>query len=331
MFKGKVMGRLVDGEWVSETKWNTLDGRFERVDASFRNWITATGEAGPTGEGGFAAESGRYHLYVAAACPWAHRTMIFRKLKGLENFISVSLVDPVADDGGWRFTDEHPDHLFGSERLHQVYSRARKGVTSRVSVPVLWDKKRQTIVSNESSEIIRMLNSAFDEIGADASIDFYPPDLRAAIDDINAIVYSNVNDGVYKVGFAGNQAVYEQAVAAIFTTLDMLEERLSDRRYLVGERLTEADWRLFTTLLRFDIVYFGHFKCNIRQIADYPNLSGFLRELYQIPGVRETVDIDAIKRHYYQSHLSINPKGIVPLGPVIDLESPPNRNRLKAA
>ncbi len=325
------MGRLVDGAWVTEQQWNAADGRFKRAESVFRNWVTPDGSAGPSGKGGFKAEPGRYHLYVAMACPWAHRTLIVRSLKGLQDLISVSVVDPLMDDYGWKFTAEQPDHLFGVERLQEIYVKADPQATSRVTVPVLWDKASGTIVSNESSEIIRMFNSAFDELGGDASLNLYPAGLRDEIDTLNKRIYHTVNNGVYKAGFAGTQAAYEEAVTALFETLDDLDDLLASRRFLTGARITEADWRLFTTLLRFDPVYVGHFKCNIRRIADYPNLSGFLRELYQWPGVRETVDLDAIKGHYYRSHLSINPKGIVPVGPALDLDAPHGRGSLEAA
>lgn len=324
------MGRLVDGKWQTARE-AAKDGRFRRARTEFRNWITPDGEPGPTGEGGFAAEPGRYHLYVSMACPWAHRTLIVRKLKGLEAHIGVSSVDPLMREEGWEFTGAFPDPLYGRSRLHEIYRAARPDYTGRASVPLLWDTREETIVSNESSEIIRMLNSAFDVVGADASVDFYPAPLRPEIDRINAVVYETVNDGVYKAGFAGTQEAYEEAVAAVFATLDDLDRSLSRRRYLAGDRVTEADWRLFTTLIRFDAVYVGHFKCNIRRIADYPNLSGYLRELYQTPGVSETVDIGHIKRHYYASHRSVNPTGIVPVGPELDFDSPHGRESLAAA
>jgi len=326
-----VMGQLIEGKWRSAHEMKSADGRFRRADTKFRNWITVDGSPGPSGEGGFPIEAGRYHLYVAMACPWAHRTLIFRNLKALEDMISVSVVEPLMDDNGWAFSEALPDHLGGRKRLHEVYTAAKPGYTGRASVPVLWDKKRQTIVSNESSEVIRMFNSAFDGIGADASVDFYPKPLRDEIDRINRVVYDAVNDGVYKTGFARTQAAYDESVTALFATLDMLEKRLAGSRYLVGERLTEADWRLFTTLVRFDSVYLTHFKCNLRRIADYPNLSGYLRELYQMPGIAPTVDFDAIKRHYFQSHLAINPRGIVPIGLEINLSAPHGRARRRAA
>ncbi len=326
------MGLLIDGEW-HDTWYDTksTSGRFKRQESSFRNWVTADGSPGPTGEGGFEAEPGRYHLYVSLACPWAHRTLIFRQLKKLQDMISVSVVAPLMGAEGWEFDEDHPDHLGGRSRLYEVYLAANPDYTGRVTVPVLWDKTRGTIVSNESSEIIRMLNSAFDGVGANSSVDFHPPALRKEIDAINEVVYDTVNNGVYKAGFATTQDAYEEAVTALFATLDDIESRLGRSRYLVGDRLTEADWRLFTTLVRFDPVYVGHFKCNVRRIADYPNLSGYLRELYQVPSVSGTVDFDHIKRHYYMSHTTINPTRIVPVGPELDLDAPHGRERLKAA
>jgi putative glutathione S-transferase len=327
------MGRLIDGVWhtTDEAARVAADGRFHRSESEFRNWITPDGAPGPSGEGGFPAEAGRYHLYVALACPWAHRTLIFRKLKKLEDMISLAVVDPVSREEGWEFSERRPDPIGGHSRLHQVYTAAKPDYTGRVTVPVLWDKKRATIVNNESSEIIRMFNSAFDRVGADASRDFYPPAFRPAIDDINATVYTALNNGVYRAGFAQTQEAYDEAVTAMFRTLDDLDERLATSRYLVGERVSEADWRLFTTLVRFDAIYVGHFKCNLRRIADYPNLSGYLRELYQMPGIAETFDLDETRQHYYRSHTSINPRGIVPIGPEIDLATPHGRERLKAA
>jgi len=325
------MGRLVDGKWVTDAEAAAKDGSFRRADTQFRNWITPDGAPGPSGEGGFPAAPGRYHLYVAMACPWAHRTLIFRALKKLEPIVSLSVVEPYMDDHGWAFSDALPDHVGGHKRLYEVYAAAVPNYTGRASVPVLWDKQRQTIVSNESSEIIRMFNSAFDRVGGDASLDFYPRALRAGIDEINAVVYATVNDGVYRTGFARTQAAYDTAVTALFDTLDMLDERLATHRYLMGERLTEADWRLFTTLVRFDAVYFTHFKCNLRRIADYANLSGYLRELYQMPHIAGTFDLEATREHYYRSHTSINPFGIVPIGPVLDFHSPHRRDRLRAA
>ncbi|MCR4282550.1 MAG: glutathione S-transferase family protein [Bauldia sp.] len=325
------MGRVIDGAWHTDGQTAAADGRFRRAPTMFHNWVTADGSPGPTGESGFKAERGRYHLYFAKACPWAHRTMIFRKLKKLETLIAVSEVEARVRDEGWEFSTERPDAVNGKNRLYEVYLLARADYTGRASVPVLWDKHTQTIVNNESSEIIRMFNSAFDAVGGDGSVDFYPAPLRAEIDRINAVVYETVNDGVYRAGFARTQAAYDEAVTALFTTLDMLDERLAASRYLVGDRVTEADWRLFTTLVRFDPVYVGHFKCNIRRIEDYPNLSGYLRELYQHPHIAGTFDLDSVKRHYYQSHRSLNPRGIVPLGPTLDLTTPHGRERLKAA
>ena len=325
------MGRLVDGVW-QDVWYDTVatNGHFKRSASQFRNWVTADGSAGPSGDGGFKAEAGRYHLYVSLACPWAHRTLIFRKLKKLEDLISVSVVDPLMLAQGWEFKDGGigtGDHLFGSKALWQIYTRADAHYSGRVTVPVLWDKQQNTIVSNESSEIIRMFNSAFDGLTG-STTDFYPEELRAEIDGLNADVYNDVNNGVYKAGFATTQAAYEESVTALFSRLDKLEERLVSHRYLTGSRLTEADWRLFTTLVRFDPVYVGYFKCNIRRIADYPNLQGYLRELYQVPGVAETVDMRHIKEHYYRSHTTINPTGVVPVGPVLDLTSPHGRERL---
>ncbi|GHD48618.1 putative glutathione S-transferase [Marinobacter persicus] len=324
------MGLLVDGKWVDQ--WYDTDktgGKFEREAARFRNWVTADGSAGPDGKGGFKAESGRYHLYVSMACPWAHRTLIFRKLKGLEPHIGVSVVHPDMVENGWEFRpqdDRHRDHLYNSEFMHQIYTRAAPDYSGRVTVPVLWDKQQETIVSNESADIIRMFNSAFNELdGVNADLDFYPEAVRAEIEAINERVYHTVNNGVYKAGFATAQDKYEQAYNELFDSLDWLEEVLAERRYLTGSRLTEADWRLFTTLIRFDAVYYSHFKCNRQQIRDYPNLSGYLRELYQVPGVAETVDIGQIKRHYYVSQRTINPTQIVPVGPELDFSLPHGR------
>jgi len=318
------MGLLVDGKW--QDKWYetaSTGGRFVRKDAAFRNWVTADGAPGPSGEGGFEAEAGRYHLYVSLACPWAHRTLIVRALKGLEAMIDVSVVNWLMLEHGWTFDDGPgvmPDTINGARYLHQVYTAADPHYSGRVTVPILWDKARGTIVSNESSEIIRMLNSAFDGIGAKPG-DYYPRKLQDDIDALNARIYDTVNNGVYKAGFATTQAAYEEAVMPLFETLDFLEERLSTRRYLTGERFTEADIRLFTTLVRFDAVYVGHFKCNLRRIADYPNLSRFAREIYRMPGVAATVNFEHIKRHYYESHRTINPTGIVPAGPALDFDA----------
>ncbi|WP_034851531.1 glutathione S-transferase family protein [Sinorhizobium sojae] len=325
------MGRLVDGVW-QDVWYDTVEtnGRFKRSVSQFRNWITADGSPGPSGESGFKAEAGRYHLYVSLACPWAHRTLIFRKLKKLEEMISLSIVDPLMLSNGWEFKRENGgtvDHLFDSRFLWQIYARADSSYSGRVTVPVLWDKQRDTIVSNESAEIIRMFNSAFDGLTG-STLDFYPEALRTEIDALNARVYDAVNNGVYKSGFATTQEAYEESVTALFAMLDELEDRLRSRRYLFGDSTTEADWRLFTTLVRFDPVYVGHFKCNIRRIADYRNLSGYLRDLYQVPGIAATVDLTHIKQHYYRSHRMINPTGIVPVGPEIDLAAPHGRDRL---
>ncbi len=326
------MGLLVDGQW--QDKWYNTDktgGKFEREAARFRNWVTADGSPGPSGEGGFKAESGRYHLYVSMACPWAHRTLIFRKLKGLEKHISVSVVHPDMVENGWEFRpgdEQHRDHLHGFRFMHEVYTKAAPDYTGRVTVPTLWDKERETIASNESAEIIRMFNSAFNGLeGVDAELDFYPEPLRLEIDEVNERVYHTVNNGVYKAGFATAQDKYEEAYRALFDSLDWLEERLSRQRYLVGEQLTEADWRLFTTLIRFDAVYYSHFKCNRQPIREFPNLSGYVRDLYQVPGVAETVDIEQIKRHYYVSQRTINPTQIVPMGPELDFDAPHGRDR----
>ncbi len=327
------MGLLVDGEWVD--RWYDTaasEGRFVRSEAQFRNWITPDGRPGPSGEGGFAAQPGRYHLYVSLACPWAHRTLIFRALKGLETIIGVSVVNPHMAGNGWSFAPAPgviADPVGQARHLYEVYLRARPGYSGRVTVPVLWDLERDTIVSNESAEIIRMLNSAFDDVGARPG-DYAPAALLPQIDAINAHVYDTINNGVYKAGFATEQRVYEHEVAALFDALDALEARLSDRRYLLGERITEADWRLFTTLVRFDAVYHGHFKCNLRRLSDYPQLWGHTRELYQWPGVAATVDLEHIKTHYYRSHPTINPNGIVPAGPVLDFDAPHGRGHLVA-
>jgi len=327
------MGLLIDGKW--HDKWYDTDktgGKFEREAARFRNWVTADGSPGPDGEGGFKAESGRYHLYVSMACPWAHRTLIFRKLKGLEKHIPVSVVHPDMVENGWEFrpdSEQHRDHLHGFRFMHQVYTKAAPDYSGRVTVPTLWDKKKETIASNESAEIIRMFNSAFDGLeGVRTDLDFYPGELQEEIDTVNARVYDTVNNGVYKAGFATAQDKYEEAYNALFDSLDWLEERLSSQRYLVGGRLTEADWRLFTTLIRFDAVYYSHFKCNRQRISDFPALSAYVRDLYQVPGVAETVDINQIKRHYYVSQRTINPTQIVPVGPELDFDSPHGRESL---
>ncbi len=319
------MGQLIDGVWRDQARPVSADGRFLRADTQFRNWITADGSPGPTGQGGFKAEPGRYHLYVSLACPWAHRALIMRRLKRLEDAIDVSVVHWHLGANGWELR-EGPgatgDRLHGLDYLHQVYTRARPDYTGRASVPVLWDLQTGTIVNNESAEIIRMLNAAFDRAGADGP-DFYPEPLRPAIDAINQRVYETVNNGVYRAGFARSQEAYEEAATALFATLDHLEELLASQRYLAGDRITEADWRLFTTLVRFDAVYVGHFKCNLRRLVDYPNLWAYARELYQVPGVAETVDFHHIKHHYYGSHETVNPTRIVPIGPEIDWTRPP--------
>jgi len=323
------MGLLIDGVWHDQ--WydtESTGGRFVRQASQFRNWVTADGSPGVAGSGGFKAEPGRYHLYVSYACPWAHRTLIFRALKGLESMISLSVVNWYMGEQGWTFEPAEgviSDSINGAKYLHEVYTKADSNYTGRVTVPVLWDKQKQTIVNNESAEIIRMFNSAFDGVGAKPG-DYYPEPLRGEIDALNDRIYNTVNNGVYRAGFATTQAAYEEGVKPLFETLDELEGRLSSRRYLTGDRATEADWRLFTTLVRFDPVYVGHFKCNLRRIADYPNLWGYLRDLYQIPGVAETVNFRHIKGHYYESHKTINPTGIVPLGPEIDLMEPHGRH-----
>jgi putative glutathione S-transferase len=325
------MGLLVDGVWQDDShdKNRIQGGRFVRPTTRYRNFVTADGSPGPSGEGGFAAEKGRYHLYVSPACPWAHRTIIFRRLKQLEGVVSMSTVSWLMGELGWTFDRSQGssgDEVNGKSRLSEIYLLADARYTGRVSVPVLWDRQRRTIVNNESSEIIRMLNSSFDAFTNERT-DYYPPELRDEIDRINAVVFANVNNGVYRTGFATAQEAYEEAFRALFKTLDELEQRLAKQRYLAGNRLTEADWRLFSTLIRFDAVYFGHFKCNLRRIADYPNLSNYLRDLYQVPGVAETVSIDHIKRHYYGSQRKVNPTGIVPLGPELDFTAPHNRGR----
>jgi putative glutathione S-transferase len=323
------MGQLVNGKW--QDTWYDTDstgGKFVRSTAKFRNWITADGSAGPTGNDGFKAESGRYHLYVSLACPWAHRTLIFRALKGLEDHIGVSIVHPDMLSEGWEFRTDFPgatgDQLYGLPFARDIYLKADPEISGRVTVPILWDKERNTIVSNESAEIIRMFNSAFDGITGN-TLDFWPEDLRAAIEPVNARIYDTVNNGVYKAGFATSQEAYDSAVRPLFQSLDWLEERLGQNRYLMGARVTEADWRLFTTLIRFDPVYHLHFKCNRARIVDYPNLWGYLRELYQWPGVAGAVDFDHIVRHYHYSHDTINPHRIIPINPVLDLDAPHGR------
>lgn len=322
------MGLLIDGQWHDQ--WYdtaSTGGRFVRSDAQFRHWVTPDGRAGPTGAAGFRAEPGRYHLYVSLACPWANRTLILRAIKGLDPLIGVSVVNPYMGARGWTF-EPGPgvvaDPVGAAQYLYQVYQRARPDYSGRVTVPILWDLEQDTIVSNESGDIIRMLNSAFDGVGAQAG-DYAPAELLAQIDALNADLYDRVNNGVYKAGFATAQDVYEQEVGRLFARLDDLEATLARQRWLLGERLTEADWRLFTTLIRFDAVYHGHFKCNLRRLVDYPNLWSYTRELYQRPGVAATVDFDHIKQHYYRSHPGINPNGIVPAGPILDLGQPASR------
>ncbi len=322
------MGLLVDGQW--QDKWydtKVTKGRFERSASQFRHWVTADGSAGPSGESGFKAEPGRYHLYVSLACPWANRTLIFRKLKGLEQLISVSVVHWYMAEHGWTFEPGEgvvADPIHNARYYHEIYTAADKHYSGRVTVPVLWDKKRNTIVSNESAEIIRMFNSGFDALGATPG-DYYPVALRGEIDELNERIYQSVNNGVYRAGFATTQEAYEEAITPLFNTLDWLEQRLSNQRYLAGATLTEADWRLFTTLVRFDSVYVGHFKCNIKRISDYPNLWAYTRELFQYPGVSDTINMQHIKNHYYQSHRTINPTGVVPVGPSIDFYEAHNR------
>jgi len=316
------MGKLINGVW-HDVWYDTTStgGRFVRQDSAFRHRVTADGSSG------FPAAAGRYHLYVSYACPWAHRTLIFRALKGLEEHISISVVNPLMLESGWTFSPGDgviPDPIGGADYLHQVYTRAKPDYTGRVTVPVLWDTETSTIVNNESAEIIRMFNREFDGVGATGP-DFCPPELEDEIEAVNELVYANINNGVYRAGFATTQSAYEEAVGALFDALDEIESRLGRRRYLVGDRITEADWRLFTTLLRFDPVYVGHFKCNLRRIVDYPNLWAYTRELYQVPGVADTVQMDHIKRHYYGSHTTINPSGVVPVGPEIDYWEPHGR------
>ncbi|HHX83505.1 MAG TPA: glutathione S-transferase family protein [Pseudomonadaceae bacterium] len=325
------MGLLIDGKWHDQ--WydtSASGGRFIRSESQYRHWITADGSAGPSGDAGFKAEPGRYHLYVSLACPWAHRTLMMRALKGLEDMISLSAVHWLMQEDGWTFKEAPgviPDTVNGASLLHQVYTAADPNYSGRVTVPILWDKQRGTIVNNESAEIIRMLTSAFDAVGAQPG-DYYPQALRAEIDAVNERVYDNINNGVYKAGFATSQAAYDEAVSALFETLDWVEDLLGRQRYLAGDQLTEADIRLFTTLVRFDEVYHGHFKCNQRRIVDYPNLWGFTRELFQLPGIADTVNMQHIKHHYYQSHQNINPTGIVPVGPAPDFAAPHGRERL---
>lgn len=322
------MGLLVDGIWQDHDRDIAgAGGTFARTKSTFRSWVTADGAPGPSGSGGFKAERGRYHLYVALSCPWAHRTLIFRALKQLEDVISLSVVSPQMKSGSWDFA-EFPgvigDSVNHKQTMPEVYLAADPRFTGRVTVPVLWDKERATIVNNESSEIIRMFNAAFDAF-TDVKTDYYPTALRPEIDEINAFVYANVNNGVYRAGFAVSQAAYEAAFRDVFGALDTLEERLSRQRYLVGQQLTEADLRLFVTLVRFDAAYYGQFKCNLRRLIDYPNLSSYLRDLYQVPGVAATVDLQHIKQGYYRRRPDRNPAGLVPLGPALDFSAPHDR------
>ncbi|MFY0680800.1 MAG: glutathione S-transferase family protein [Thalassovita sp.] len=326
------MGQLIDGVWHDvwhNTKSN--GGAFKRPDAAFRNWITADGSAGPSGVGGYKAEAGRYHLYVSYACPWAHRTLIFRALKGLEDLIDVSVVHPDMLSDGWHFDDSYEgatgDKLHQVKYLRDVYTRALPDMSGRVTVPILWDKQTNSIVSNESAEIIRMFNSAFDGLTGN-TLDLWPEELRDDIEVVNARIYDTINNGVYKAGFATSQAAYDAAVGPLFDSLEWLEERLSENRYLMGDKVTEADWRLFTTLIRFDPVYHLHFKCNRKRIVDYPNLWAYTRELYQWPGVAETINMDHIVRHYHYSHETVNPHRIIPINPVLDYAQPHGRDAL---
>lgn len=318
------MGMLQNGKWVDQ--WYDTDssgGEFNRQDSRFRDWLTAFGEAGPNGEKGFKAEKGRYHLYVSLACPWAHRTLIFRVLKQLQDYIDVTVVEPLMLENGW----EMKDPLYGLDYLYQLYLKADPGYEGRVTVPVLWDKQTETIVSNESAEIIRMFNSAFDHLTGDCK-DFYPEPLQETINKLNHRIYNSINNGVYRTGFATTQQAYEQAFHDLFEGLDWVEARLSNNRYLTGTQITEADWRLFTTLIRFDAVYYSHFKANRQQLKDFHAISGYLRELYQVPGVAETVNFSHIKTHYYGSHDTINPTGIIPLGPELNFDQPHGRELL---
>ena len=315
------MGLLVDGQWVDQ--WydtKKTGGRFVRTQTQFRNWITADGSAGPTGQAGYKAEANRYHLYVSLACPWASRTLMIRTLKGLEDMISISVVHPLMLEHGWTFEEGEGvigDPIFKARYLHEVYTAVKPDYTGRVTVPVLFDKKTKTIVNNESSEIIRMLNTAFDGLGAKPG-NYVPDQWLEEIDTVNDFVYHRINNGVYKAGFATKQEVYEEEVTTLFAALDQMEERLAGQDYLVGNRLTEADIRLFTTLVRFDTVYFGHFKCNLKPLTAYPNLWAYTKRIYQLPGMAQTVNFDHIKRHYYGSHKTINPTGVIPMGPTLD-------------
>lgn len=328
------MGLIQNGQWVDQW-YNTKNsgGEFRRQDSRFRNWLTADGQAGPSGEAGFTAEKGRYHLYVSLACPWAHRTLIFRELKNLQEYIDVTVVDAVMLENGWQFSasqresDSQPDPLYDFKYAYELYLKSDSNYEGRVTVPILWDKKTQTIVSNESSEIIRIFNSAFNHLTGNDD-DYYPAELHEKINAMNDRVYDSINNGVYRAGFATTQSAYESAFHQLFDALDWVESILTKQRYLAGSRLTEADWRLFTTLIRFDAVYFGHFKTNKKMLADYPAISGYVRELYQVPGVAKTVNFEHIKTHYYASHLTINPTGVIPLGPEQDFNLPHRRNSL---
>ncbi|HEY9202257.1 MAG TPA: glutathione S-transferase family protein [Gammaproteobacteria bacterium] len=323
------MGMLINGELADSWLDKELDeGEFKRMESSFRHWVTADGSAGPSGNSGFRAEADRYHLYISDACPWAHRTVIFRKLKQLENIIGLSCVEAEMLNDGWTFAEQgkYSDSLHGFRYAYQLYQKADPHFTGQITVPILWDKKTGTIVNNESSEIIRMLNSAFNEF-TEVKTDFYPAHLQAEIDAVNQPIYDNINNGVYRCGFATTQAAYEKAFDQLFEQLELTEQRLAQQRYLCGDQITEADWRLFTTLVRFDAVYFGHFKCNLKRIIDYPNLSNYLRELYQVAGIAETIDLDYIKRHYYYSHTTVNPTQIIPKGPLLDFNAPHDRDR----
>jgi len=325
------MGLIQNGQWVDQwydTKNN--GGEFRRQDSRFRSWLTPNGEAGPNGETGFKAEKGRYHLYVSLACPWAHRTLIFRELNNLQEYIDVTVVDAIMLENGWEFSDSQPDPLYDFDYAYQLYLKADSQYEGRVTVPILWDKQTKTIVSNESSEIIRMFNSAFNHLTGNTD-DYYPAELHESIHAINDRVYDSINNGVYRAGFATTQEAYESAFHQLFDALDWVENLLSNQRYLVGETLTEADWRLFTTLIRFDAVYFGHFKTNRQMLADYPAISGYVRELYQVPGIAETVSFEHIKTHYYASHLTINPTGVIPLGPEQDFNLAHGREQLNKA
>ncbi|MDA3870655.1 MAG: glutathione S-transferase family protein [Gammaproteobacteria bacterium] len=321
------MGMLINGELADSWLDKEIEaGEFKRMESSFRHWVTLDGRAGLNGEAGFKAEAGRYHLYVSEACPWAHRTVIMRRLKKLESVIGISYVEAEMLDHGWTFSSEgkYCDALFGYRYVYQLYQQADAHFTGQITVPILWDKKQNTIVNNESSEIMRMLNSAFAAL-TNVDTDYYPEVLHAQIERINQPIYEHINNGVYRCGFATSQGAYEKAFDHLFSELDCVESILSTQRYLVGDQLTEADWRLFTTLVRFDAVYVGHFKCNLKRIADYPNLLNFLRELYQLPGIAGTVDIDYIKRHYYFSHTSVNPSQIIPKGPALNFSAPHDR------